>query len=141
VHGAVFAWAVIFLTHPAGVPVWDRCAKCALLLVVAICFGCVNDAFHVRRVHINLVDQGVVFLHRHRLLFIPECNQLTHSGFWQVRFVPRSNLMAALSDTVFTSLFANESAAKSARISSFTLPRSKLPAFVPSTKETREHRA
>ena len=59
-----------------------------------------------------------------------------HSGFWQVRFVPRSNLMAALSDTVFTSLFANESAARAARISSFTLPRSKLPAFVLSTKET-----
>src|SRR5262245_7958378 len=52
--------------------VWSsgRCAKCALLFVVA--FGCVNDACHVGRILIDILDQGVVFLRGRRVLFVFE---------------------------------------------------------------------
>jgi len=51
-----------------------RCAKGALLFVVV--FGRVNDACHVWRVLINLLDEGVVFVRGSRVLFVFECDLL-----------------------------------------------------------------
>src|SRR5262245_18995807 len=63
------------------------CAKGALLFVVV--FGRVNDACHVWRILINLLDQGVVFLRGRRVLFVFECDLLrvVFGRYFLLRFV------------------------------------------------------
>jgi len=41
-----------------------------------VVFGRVNDACHVWRVLINLLDEGVVFVRGSRVLFVFECDLL-----------------------------------------------------------------